>query len=338
MTEQGKVHGSTFGKVPPELMHDQSITDGAVRLYAHMHWRYGQNHQNFEGQRSMAKYLSVSTTTIRKRIEELEAKDWVVTITREYNRKTGNFSTPFYHVFVSQLDCKEFRETYVLQEGEVLYEQPLPLERKSRKGVGGKSSNLPNRANSSSHGHDNSSYNGGTNSSSHGQANSSSHYPESMYPDSGNPESIKEKAASPFILMKEAIRKAHGWDKPTDQEWGQIQKAASQLLKVDIVPADIPSLYGFCKSESNGKTFTPLFLSGKASEWKKQQPPRVVADTPLVIVPKPDESTDERINDEQVEEGKRMMAAILDKTNANTKPYNWRDHLPPGFNIDKEAV
>jgi hypothetical protein len=337
MTEQGKVHGSTFGKVPPELMHDQSITDGAVRLYAHMHWRYGQNHQNFEGQRSMAKYLSVSTTTIRKRIEELEAKDWVVTITREYNRKTGNFSTPFYHVFVSQPDCKDFRETYVLQEGEVLYEQPIPLERKSRKGVGGKSSNLPNRANSSSHGHDNSSYNGGTNSGSHGQANSSSHYPESVYPDSSNPEPIKEKAVSPFVLMKNAICKAFGWDKPTDTEWGQINKSASQLVKVDIDPDDIASLYGFCKVEAKENSFTPLFLASKASTWKKQRPRRVVPDRPIEIVqPVVDDSPPP--TPEQIEQYKADYLAMVASKNANSKPYNWRDYLPPGFNLDKEAV
>ncbi len=214
MSEQGKVHGSTFGKVPPELMHDQSITDGAVRLYAHMHWRYGQNQQNFEGQRSMAKYLSVSTTTIRKRIEELEGKDWVVTINREYNRKTGNFSTPFYHVFVSQPDCKDFRETYILQEGEVLYEQPTPLERKSRKGVGGKPSNL-HRANSSSHGRDNSSYIGGANSSSDGHSNSSSHYPDSLYPDPIYPDSIsKEKNAPNGAASLEFVKPIPSMKKP----------------------------------------------------------------------------------------------------------------------------
>lgn len=323
MNEQGKVHSTTFGKVPPELMHDQSITDGAVRLYAHMHWRYGQNQQNFEGQRSMAVYLSVSTATIRNRIEELESKDWVVTINREFNKKTGNFSTPFYHVFVSQVECKEFRETYELQEGEILHEQPTPLERKSRKGVGGKPSNL-NRANSSLGGRANSSSHGGNNSSLHGRANSSSHYPDSVYPDSSHPEPIKEIAATPFVEMKNAIQKAFGWTKPTDTEWGQINKAAAQLLKVDITPADIPSLFGFCKSEVKGNSFTPIYLTTKASAWKLQRPPIVIPEKPIEIVPPHVESGDVK---DRSEEGQRIMDELKAKTNANDKPYDWRADL-----------
>lgn len=148
------------------------------------------------------------------------------------------------------------------------------------------------------------------------------------------PEIPIEKPANAFILMKEAIRKAHEWTKPTDQEWGQIQKAASQLVKVDITPADIPSLYAFCRSESYGKTFTPLFLSGKASEWKKQRPLQVVPETELVILPKPTEATDDIISPEQVEEMKRLNAMMMANTNANTKPTDPYG----GWKPNKEAV
>lgn len=94
-------------------------------------------------------------------------------------------------------------------------------------------------------------------------------------------EKPKEIATSPFVGMKNAIQKAFGWDKPTETEWGQINKAASQLVKVDIVPDDIASLHGYCKSQTKGNSFTPLFLASKASDWKKQRPARVVPEKPI---------------------------------------------------------
>ncbi len=73
--EDGQLHqrSRNYGKVPHAIMHDLKLTDGAVRLYAHMHWRYGSNHQNFEGRRSMAQMLGVSERTISNRTRELEA-------------------------------------------------------------------------------------------------------------------------------------------------------------------------------------------------------------------------------------------------------------------------
>jgi hypothetical protein len=145
------------------------------------------------------------------------------------------------------------------------------------------------------------------------------------------------KGISPFVEMKNAICKAFGWDKPTDTEWGQINKAASQLVKVDIVADDIASLYGYCKSQTKGNSFTPLFLASKASDWKKQRPARVVPDRPIEIVqPVFDDSPPP--TPEQIEQYKADYLAMVASKSANSKPYNWRDYLPPGFNLDKEAV
>ncbi len=182
--DSGELHDDpTFGKVPDALIHDLEITDGAVRLFAHMHWRYGKNKRNFEGQKSVAEHLGVSRTTIHNRIDELAAKDWVIVIQRDFNIKTGNFTTPYYHVFVSQDQCRKWRESYKSSNGEVILPRPEARIRVSRKGKGGKIENL-RRANSSSHGHANLSSDGVANSSSHGHANLSSDYPDSSYPDS----------------------------------------------------------------------------------------------------------------------------------------------------------
>lgn len=117
------------------------------------------------------------------------------------------------------------------------------------------------------------------------------------------------KAASPFVEMKNSIQKAFGWAKPTDGEWGQINRTAAQLLKVDITPADIPSLHGFCKVEAKGNSFTPLYLTTKASTWKLQRPPVIIPETPLEIVPKI-EGDDTPITEEQRQAGLKMIADL----------------------------
>lgn len=138
MSDEGRLHGQAFGKAPEALIHSKRLTDGAVRLYVHMHWRYGRNRDNHEGQNSMSAFLGVSQATISKRVNELEADDWVVTILRERNEITGNFTTPFYHVFERREDCIAFRKTYTPAEGEKVRPKPEGVrERKSRKGVGG---------------------------------------------------------------------------------------------------------------------------------------------------------------------------------------------------------
>lgn len=180
--DDGQLHATrqTFGKLMENLLHDVTVTDGAKVLYAHMHWRYGSNKRNFEGQKSMARALGVSETTIGNRIQELEAKDWLVVIERGLTTD-GTYQTPFYHVFERQDECKEFRAEYVTSEGEHIREKsPDARERKGRKGVGG-NPKLKRKSDP-----DNSSLPANQpNSSSDGQPNSSSDYPDTgIYPDS----------------------------------------------------------------------------------------------------------------------------------------------------------
>jgi len=109
--ERGYLHqrSKDFGKVPQELMHDTEISAGAVRLYAHMHWRYGSNMRNFESQKSMAAMLGVSTKTIARWLKELEAKNWIVIVHRKYQ---GQYTSNFYHVFERQDDCEKWKSSH----------------------------------------------------------------------------------------------------------------------------------------------------------------------------------------------------------------------------------
>lgn len=118
MPEKGYLHRTpqTFGKLPEALLHGAGISDGAKVLYAHMHWRYGANGRNFEGQRSMAEMLGVSSReTIRKRIEELERAEWIVVIRR--GKRRGQYTTNFYHVFESQDDCRAWKARHAQDSG-----------------------------------------------------------------------------------------------------------------------------------------------------------------------------------------------------------------------------
>lgn len=159
IVDPGFVHNTSpsFGKVPADLMHNQALTDGAVRLYAHMKWRYGQKHENYEGMKSISEYMGVGEKTIAKRIKELERYDWVIVIERGEN-KHGHFSTHFYHVFEVQEDCRKFRLNPIVEVGDKMREKPEVLKsRASRKGIGGnpkwvKGVSLADRQNSSSDG------------------------------------------------------------------------------------------------------------------------------------------------------------------------------------------
>ena len=187
MSDSGELHTRSrdFAKIPAALLHDKRISPGAVRLYGHMHWRYGSNHKNWEGRQSMATYLGVSMTTISKWVKELEAYSWVVVVERDYNEKTGNYQTPFYHVFETKRSASQFRRNYKPVETEKLRPLPRVKARKSRAGIGGKPSHrTPEKAdpvNSSLHGE-----NGvhPVNSSLRGAVNSSLRKPEAVDLDS----------------------------------------------------------------------------------------------------------------------------------------------------------
>lgn len=133
MADQGYLHqrSDRFGKVPAEVMHDLALTDGAVRLYAHMHWRYGSNCDNHEGRSSMADYLGVSPTTISHRVAELVRADWVVVVP---NYNDEGRTTNIYHVFELQSDCRQWRV-----DNECPKPEAKPKKtRKTRQGKGGK--------------------------------------------------------------------------------------------------------------------------------------------------------------------------------------------------------
>jgi hypothetical protein len=182
--ESGKVHKPPFGKVMEKLMHDLTITDGAVRLYAHMYWRYGENKDNHEGQAKMAKLLGVGEKTIRNRIDELEANDWVITVYQEPDEK-GNWQRCYYHVFETQAECIKFRAEFKPAEGEKIEPKPAGRVRKSRKGKGNPEPKVPNRKNSGSDGiRQKPSSTGGQNSGSDGRWNSGSDNLDSGYLDS----------------------------------------------------------------------------------------------------------------------------------------------------------
>lgn len=137
MTDKGYLHhrSSDFGKIPEELMHDLELTDGAVRTYAHMHWRYGQNCKNFEGRRSIGECRGITEATVTKHTTELEAKNWIIIVPRRLdNRRTTNF----YHVFESQEDCIAWRVDHDIAKPERKIEP-----RKGRIGVGGKPTHKP---------------------------------------------------------------------------------------------------------------------------------------------------------------------------------------------------
>lgn len=177
----GKVHEPKFSKVPPDLTHDLRITDGAVRLYSHMYWQFWSNNDgNYEGQESMGTAMGVSEVTIANRIGELEYHGWIVVVELERSKESGNYLTPFYHVFVELKDSEVFRKTYKCQEGESIRPKPTTArEKKSRKGKGGKPANIlkynegKSQTNLGSYSHTNSSWDGLTNSGLSGGTNSS---------------------------------------------------------------------------------------------------------------------------------------------------------------------
>lgn len=114
LRESGEYHSSDdYARVPFELAHNQEISDGAVRLYIHMVWRYGhrkQNpdeNQNFERRKTMAQALGVTQRTITNRIKELERNNWIAVIMQKNSVK--GYTSNFYHVFEVQKDCKAFK-------------------------------------------------------------------------------------------------------------------------------------------------------------------------------------------------------------------------------------
>lgn len=87
--------------------------------------------------------------------------------------------------------------------------------------------------------------------------------------------SRKKSNAVPASLMnpmKDAIALAfsYTWSSMTGIEKGLVQKAAKSLCEANITPAEIPSLYAYCKRSFT--SFKPMALAGNVSEWRKTLP------------------------------------------------------------------
>lgn len=361
MADPGYLHrrSDNFGKVPHELMHDTTITDGAVRLYAHMHWRYGSNCDNHEGLRSMAKFMGVSETTITNRIKELEARNWVITIERGYDEKTGKFLTPFYHVFELQDEAIAWRKSPALAEGERVRPMPEARARKSRKGIGGNPKNL---SNSSCPG----------NSSSSVLANSSCHYPEAVDPDTrkeidtnvsiapspqeekrttseqnkvvGSIEPQKEATAKTSAATRDTRRKppahaphfealiaAMGIDPETvkGKAGKQYWDAAYSLKQSTVQPDEVRGLYLYVKNmakRDNWSSWGVNALVKRAPEYlaerRKNQPKPEPPAAPPPAEPAYEPTPEDLapITEEQKALMDEMMEAIAEKWNANMIP------------------
>lgn len=96
--------------------------------------------------------------------------------------------------------------------------------------------------------------------------------------------------------MGEAIRAAFQWEQPNKNEWGQISKAAYDLLASPVAVEDVLPLYRYCK-----KRFTnvkPTTLAGNVSDWRRTVPQSRPA------TPAPDEDTSDYIQvDDSLWEG-----------------------------------
>jgi hypothetical protein len=137
IVESGEVHKrrQPFGMVFEALLHDLKISDGAIRLYAHMHWRYGSSHQMYESIGTMAEAMGVTDKVIKSRVAELAAACWIVVIARRTPK--GKVTSNFYHIFERPRDARAYRKSYKRVDGEYLLPAPTVEARKTRKGVGG---------------------------------------------------------------------------------------------------------------------------------------------------------------------------------------------------------
>lgn len=276
MTDAGKLHRPTYGKTPELLMHDLRITDGAVRLYAHMAWRYGDNGDNHEGMKKMAEFMGVSEAAVSKRIKELEARDWIVVVERGYNPQTGKYQTPFYHVFVSQKDCCDFRQSYECADGERIRPKPLAdevRERKSRAGAGG-NPKLKNRPNSSSPG--NSSLDVRPNSSSDNLDSFDLDSVKDIAPKKGaSTKTDKPKRITPYEPHYIALAAAFRVDatKLPKTASGMYWKAANELYTMNFPIELIPAFYRWCIRQ-DWKSFTVMAMAKHAPDWLANHAPK----------------------------------------------------------------
>jgi hypothetical protein len=71
--------GWIFAQTPIWTICDPNITDGALRLFAYLAWRQGNDNSCWPSIPTMARDLSVSEDTIRRRLRELESEEYLIT-------------------------------------------------------------------------------------------------------------------------------------------------------------------------------------------------------------------------------------------------------------------
>ena len=71
--------GWIFAQTPIWTICDPNITDGALRLFAYLAWRQGNDNSCWPSVPTMAHDLNVSEDTIRRRLRELESENYLVT-------------------------------------------------------------------------------------------------------------------------------------------------------------------------------------------------------------------------------------------------------------------
>lgn len=120
---------------------------------------------------------------------------------------------------------------------------------------------------------------------------------------------------------------------------GKLETVAKRVATTRVPSASQDDIAQHIERFARAESFKPGIQGESGFELKfavflQKLPPMVVPETELVILPKPNDSDEGLITPEQVEEGKRLMAQLLEKTNANTKP-----HDPyGGWKPNKEAV
>ena len=75
--------GYTFAQVPIWLVCDPEVSDGAFRLMVYLSWRQGKNAGAWPSIARMARDLRLSTSAVKRRIQALEEKAYLVVTRRQ---------------------------------------------------------------------------------------------------------------------------------------------------------------------------------------------------------------------------------------------------------------
>ncbi len=306
MSDAGELHRTQpkYGKGPIDLVLDPSVSDGAVRQYIYMHWRYGKNKQNFEGRESIAEALHISERTVTNHCAELESAGYLV-ITR---KSTGKMTRNFYDLFETREECSAWRKVNnILCKPRETKKPKTP--RKLRSGVGGQpthaeksvidlnSSSTPDQSTDL-----NSSSGSNVNSSSGSNVNSSSGDLDSVFNQTHLIQKTKSIADTPAAVSAGEVITPDPSDEPNDPPitpqqamfgaicavWGyevdsltrtrkkEVGGVASELVDVHADPARLPAF----KTWLDQKAKTEQWRSYTINAMKKYWPDYVAATAP----------------------------------------------------------